>query len=291
VLTTRRAAGSAPAVVAGAAAVHEVGPGMVAELAAELRPRVAAPLLVALGGGRVIDTAKALAAADPPRRVAAIPTTLSAAEMTAIHRMLPGTTARVRPAIVLNDPALSASQDPGGLAASAMNALGHAVEAPLTTLASPVPTLAALEAARLIAAGLAGPEPDRDALALGALLSGYAIDAARYGLHHIMSQTLVREAGTGHGPANAAMLPHTLAALRRRSPGVLARLDAAIGEEAGALARRTAERAGASRLRDLGVAQDALPALAEVASARPELDLTPPRAHVSELLGIYQEAW
>ena len=38
----------------------------------------------------MIDVAKALAAADPPRRVAALPTTLSGAEMTAIHRHAAG---------------------------------------------------------------------------------------------------------------------------------------------------------------------------------------------------------
>ena len=55
-----------------------------------LRPEITGELLVALGGGRVIDVAKALAAADPPRRVAAIPTTLSGAEMTAVHRHVAG---------------------------------------------------------------------------------------------------------------------------------------------------------------------------------------------------------
>src|SRR5947199_383092 len=80
------------------------------------------------------------------------------------------------------------------------------------------------EAARLIAGAWDAGEPDRDALALGALLSGYVIDATGYGLHHVASQTLVRLAGVGHGPANAAMLPHTLAALRRRAPERLDRL-------------------------------------------------------------------
>ena len=41
-------------------------------------------------------------------------------------------TPRVRPRIVLNDPALSASQPEADLAASAANALGHAIEGPLT---------------------------------------------------------------------------------------------------------------------------------------------------------------
>ena len=166
----------------------------------------------------MIDVAKALAAADPPRRVIAVPTTLSAAEMTSTHRLPAGVAqgaARVRPAVVLNDPALSASQPEPGLAASAANALGHAVEAPLTPRANPVATLAAARAAELILAGFAGPEPDRDALALGALLAGYAMDSTGYGLHHVLSQTLARARRRG---ARAGQR-RDAAALRRGARG------------------------------------------------------------------------
>jgi alcohol dehydrogenase class IV len=295
-LTTRRALAAAPAALGErAGAVHEVPPGRVDEVAAQLRPGVDGELLVALGGGRVIDVAKALAAADPPRRVAAIPTTLSAAEMTAVHRHAAGVapeTARVRPAIVVNDPALSASQPPPALAASAANALGHALEAPLTTLANPVATLAANAAARLLADGLLqGDEPDRDRLALGALLSGYAIGAAGYGLHHVMSQTAVRLADIGHGAANAVLLPHTLPALARRAPERYADLSAALDADPVAVAAEFARRAGTERLRDAGVPAERLPALAGAAAERAELALTPPPADRDELLRAYETAW
>src|SRR5437660_8912959 len=69
-LTTPRALAAAPALAERSAAVHEVPAGRVDEVAAELQPAVSGELLVALGGGRVVDVAKALAAADPPRRVA-----------------------------------------------------------------------------------------------------------------------------------------------------------------------------------------------------------------------------
>jgi maleylacetate reductase len=45
----------------------EVPAGQVDVVAAQLRAAVTGSRLVALGGGRVIDVAKALAAADPPR--------------------------------------------------------------------------------------------------------------------------------------------------------------------------------------------------------------------------------
>src|SRR5215217_8672909 len=75
-LTTERAEASAPAIVSAASTVHHVRPGRVDEIAEELRETVSGELLVALGGGRVIDVTKALAAvAGPPVRAAAIPTT------------------------------------------------------------------------------------------------------------------------------------------------------------------------------------------------------------------------
>lgn len=293
-ITTDRAVGSAPALAASAETVHLIGPGRVDELAGDLLGKVGdAKLIVGLGGGRVIDTAKAVAAASGHDvRAAAIPTTLSAAEMTWLHRQARGADPAAgfrRASIVINDPALSASQPLNALAASAANALGHAVEGPCTTAASPVPTLAAREAARLLAAGLpAAGDPDRDALALGALLSGWTIDASWYGLHHVLSQTLVRFGGAGHGPANAALLPLTSAALRERAPEALAALDAAAGEPIEQLAHRFATLAYATSMAALGVDPEALERCADEAAARGELDLTPPRASRDEILALYR---
>jgi alcohol dehydrogenase class IV len=280
--------------VEGAGAVHAVTAGRVDELAAELRDQVTGELLVALGGGRVIDVAKALAAADPPRRVAAIPTTLSGAEMTAIHRQAagaPAATRGVRPAIVINDPALSASQPLAELAASAANALGHAAEGPLTPLANPVATLAALEAARLLAEAFKDSDQDRDALALGALLAGYVIGSSGYGLHHVLAQTLARFAGVGHGPANAIVLPHALQALSSRAPDAIGRLGEALGDDPPAFAARLCALIGVRRLRDIGVSAAQLDVCADQAAARPELEMTPPAAGRAELRALYEAAY
>lgn len=287
-LTTPRAESAAPDVVAAAGAVHHVRAGRVDEIAEELRATVSGDLLVALGGGRVIDVTKALAAvAGPPVRAAAIPTTLSAAEMAKGHRQATGAprgTPNVRPAIVINDPDLSASQPLQELAASAANSLAHAVEGAVTVNASPVPMLAGHEAVRLTEAAYAdgGDEPDRDALALAALLSGYTIDQAGLALHHVLCQTLVRLAGGGHGPTNAAMLPHTIEALRRRDPRTV---------DAGEIARDLARRAGAERLRDIGIDEGRLEECVEAAARRPQLKLTPPPADADEIRALYRAAW
>ncbi len=296
-LSTPRARAAQPQLEAAAAQVVDVPPGFVDQIAGELL--ATGPLsnrLVALGGGRVIDTAKALgAAAGEPTLVAAIPTTLSAAEMTWVHRQAAGApqgSTAMRPQLVINDPALSASQPMPQLAASAANALGHAIESAVTGVASPVPTLAALRAVTLLAQALpADGEPDRDALALAALLSGYAIDANWYGLHHVMSQTLVRETGVSHGNANAAMLPTTSAALRQRRGDVIAAVDEAAGIPVEQLAARFAQLAQAPSLQAIGVDQALLPRCAQLASGRSELALTPPPASAEELLELYRAAW
>jgi alcohol dehydrogenase class IV len=305
-LTTERAAQTAPHVVDAAAAVEHVRAGRVDEIAGELRERLGpapAERLVALGGGRAIDVVKALAAGSGgTARALAVPTTLSGAEMTAIHRPaagVPSGTPTVRCAVVVNDPALSASQPDPALAASTLNALGHAAEAPCTPLANPVATLAAHRAARLLATawpavrepGTAPGAPDRDALGLGSLLAGYSIDSAHYGLHHVLSQTLVREAGAGHGPANAAMLPHSLGALAWRFPRQHEQLAAVFMEDPLAVIGRLTTLATATRLRDIGVEAGVLAHCADVAAQRAELDNTAPRADRAELLALYEAAW
>jgi alcohol dehydrogenase class IV len=295
-LTTERAEAAAPGVVERASAVHHVGPGNVDALAAGLHDAVGdARLIVALGGGRVVDVAKALAGVRPHgTRAAAIPTTLSAAEMTRIHRLPAGmedAARNVRAAIVINDPDLCASQPVTELAASSANALAHAVEAPVTIFTSPVPTLAAREAMRLIDVAwlVEGEDPSylgREQLAQAALLSGYAIDATRYGLSHVLSQTLVRVGGAGHGQANAAVLPAAIGALERRNPGRVDP-DGTLTE----LARRLARRAGADGIRRLGVDESRLDACADAAAQRQDLAFTPPAADRDELRALYAEAW
>ena len=195
--STERALAGAPDALAGRAAeVYNVRPGAVNEIAAEQISEVSSGSLVAFGGGRVIDTAKAIASVTGAR-VAAIPTTLSGAEMTVIHKVPDGHKPEhglTRPVLVIADPDVMTAQPDRERRASAMNALAHAADSLYTPFAHPVSRMAALEGARLIAAGI--EEDARRDLALGSLLAGYAIDSAGFSLHHVICQSLV--AGSAH---------------------------------------------------------------------------------------------
>ncbi len=231
-LTTERAAAAAPALVAAADGVVHVPPGKVDEVSAGLLGDVEDRDVVALGGGRVIDTAKAIAGVFG-RRCAALPTTLSGAEMTPFHRTPAGVEGArlVRPALVVADPDLMATQPGTQLAASAMNAMAHAMEALYTPWANPVGDGAALAAASALAAG-DHRRSSRHAtrLALGAVLAGYASGAAGIAMHHAICQSIVRVAGTPHAETNAVMLPHSARFMAGRAPEALARLAVALGD-------------------------------------------------------------
>jgi alcohol dehydrogenase class IV len=289
-LTTPRAAASAPEVLKRAAREIDVPAGPVDVVAAQLRVTVTGSRLVALGGGRVIDVAKALAAADPPRDVVAIPTSLSAAEMTTVHRHAQGVapgTPRVRPVVVINDPQLSASQPVEALAASTANALGHAITALLSDRATPFSRAVAGEAIRRLVSGWVDAEPDRPALALGALLAGWAVDHSGLGLHHALAQTAVRAASLQHAQTNAALLPATIRAIRSRRPAELKRLDEILGITLEAVAEQLRQRARAS-LGLLADDEELLRQAIETAAQRPELNRIPPAPDHTEIREIYR---
>ena len=297
-LTTERASAAVPAPADRASAVVHVPPGKVDEISASLLGEVRdGTPLVALGGGRVVDTAKALAGATDVR-CAAIPTTLSGAEMTPFHRLPAGVggARMVRPALVIADPDLMASAPPTRLAASAMNALAHAMEALYTPLRSPVTDLAALRAAALLAGGITREPPGRGDLALGAVLAGWASGSTGIAFHHALCQTVVRTAGSPHAETNAVVLPHSARLMAGRAPGPMSDLAGALGDGAGdpeAAAgdiARIAARCGHTRLATLGVSGEHLPAAATAAASHPALALTPDPPGEAELLELLRAA-
>lgn len=252
---------------------------------------------MALGGGRVIDTAKAVAAVTGAA-VVAIPTTLSGAPMTAIHRLPAGSEAQVRamvrPALLLADPEAMTSQPEAKLRASAMNALAHGADSLYTPLANPASAQLALRGAGEIAAALDQDRERRDraGLALGSLLCGYAIDSAGFGLHHVVCQTVVRLLGTPHAETNAAFLPVAVGFLAPRAPKAFDGLATALGTDAPNLPDRIRTLAGnPPGLGTLGADRAKLDQAVEAILQRPELTSVPSQPTKQELTELLTTAW
>lgn len=311
-LSTQRALAGAPApegatsLVQAVSGVHEVASGQVPAAAAALLDALSPPHetskgararpLVALGGGRVVDVAKAVASVSDAE-VVAIPTTMSGAEMTGSHRLPAGAEDRVRgfvrPSLVIADPEAMTSQPEEELRASSMNALAHGADTLYLPLSNPVSEMTALRGAGLIATALDEVREgrDRSALALGSVLCGYAIDSAGMGLHHLVCQTLVRLCGTPHAETNAAILPHAVELLAARAPEPYERLAGALGTQPARLPQRIGELGRPPRLSEVGGDASKLDDAIKAMLQRPELQRVPRPPDGAELRELVERAW
>lgn len=285
-------------VLATAVDTQIVADGNVADLAAGLIDKVGDRPVIAIGGGRVIDVGKAVAGAAG-QRVAAIPTTLSGAPMTGVHRLpagFAGQARTVRPAIVIGVPDLMASQPTALRTGSAMNALSHAIESAFVTTSSPVPRMAATRAIELLFRSLIDEELDEPTrgvrMSLGAIEAGYAVGASGYALHHVICQTIVRMAEVPHAPTYGVMLPYTLEFYKVRDALTWQLIADAMGTADPSLeiAKACAAAGNPTTLTDLGVNPDRLEAIIATASERSELRLTPGGANANDIRTLIESA-
>jgi alcohol dehydrogenase class IV len=252
-------------------------PVEVADAAAQAAVDAGADGLVCLGGGSATGTAKAVALRTG-LPIVAIPTTYAGSEVTAVWgvtangRKQTGTDARVRPAVVIYDPDLTAGLPAALSAASGLNALAHAVEAFWAPGRTPVTALFAAEAVRRLAEGLpavvadGGDRRARSVTLFGSYLAGAAFAVAGPGLHHKICHVLGGTWDLPHAQTHAVVLPYVLAWNASRSPQAVRAVAAATG--AGTAAPRgavgalvaLARRVGApTSLAELGLAESAVP--------------------------------
>jgi len=154
--------------------------------------------------------------------------------------------------------------------------------------------MTALRGAELIAASLDEDpaERNRDALALGSILCGYAIDSGAFALHHVVCQTLARVCGTPHAPTNAAILPRAMAFMVPRAPDGLAPLARALESEPAEIELRLLQLAGnPPGLGTLGADRSKPPQALESMLLRPELAFTPEPPTRADLEQLIERAW
>jgi alcohol dehydrogenase len=121
---------------------------------------------------------------------------------------------RVTPTIAINDPELMKGMPPFLTACTGMDALTHAVEAYVSTIATPVTDACALRAISLVARYLrpavanGGDMFARDRMAYAEYLAGMAFNNASLGYVHAMAHQLGGFYNLPHGMCNAILLPH-----------------------------------------------------------------------------------
>jgi alcohol dehydrogenase len=179
--------------------------------------------LVAGNGGRINDYEGVDKSPLPMAPMIAINTTAgTAAEMTRFciitdaerHIKMAIVDWHVTPNVSINDPLLMMKQPPGLTAATGMDALTHAVEAYVSTAATPVTDSAALMAFKLIPRYLRRAVANgddfeaRDKMAYAQLLAGMAFNNASLGYVHAMAHQLGGFYNLPHGVCNAILLPH-----------------------------------------------------------------------------------
>ena len=232
----------------------------------QFRPRS----LLAYGGGSAIGLGKALAF-DTKLPLAAIPTTYSGSEMTAVWGNSEEGIKRtfknreVAPRLVLYDPDLTHGLSARITAASGMNALAHCIEAEYAPEQGPVTSFFALEGVRHMADGLRvladSPldEAARRQALLGAHYAGRALDMTSMGLEHKLAHML-GSMGLDHAESHAAIMPWVTAYNALAAPEAMSRLAGALGsDDASHALQALARRLNIRTLADLGFSNRDIP--------------------------------
>ncbi|MCS6884999.1 MAG: iron-containing alcohol dehydrogenase [Acidobacteriota bacterium] len=233
---------------------------LVEELASQVQAN-GIDLIIAVGGGSVIDTAKFVSvlgiyggkAKDyeggfmvpgPCIPVIAIPTTVgTGSEVTFIAvakdkesgLKLPIASPYLYPRMAVLDPEMVVSLPAKLVAQTGMDALTHAIEAYVSTESQPFSDALALKATEMIYDNiLAATQHDSDALAkmqIAATMAGIAFTNAPVGATHAISHTVGALYNIHHGLANAIALPYVMEFNLEACPSRYASLARAMGIE------------------------------------------------------------
>ena len=209
----------------------------------ELLRRSNADLIVAVGGGSVIDTAKCISiiatnpefsdvvsldgTADTKNMglpLMALPTTAGTASEVTINYVITDDARQKKmvcvdphdiPLVAIIDPELMSTMPKSLAAATGMDALTHAMEGYTTKEAWLMTDMFHLQAMSLIYHNLADAVNKKDSRAIegvayGQYIAGMGFSNAGLGIVHSMAHSLGAFFDTPHGLANALLLPHVL---------------------------------------------------------------------------------
>lgn len=274
--------------------------------------------LVASNGGSIKDYEGVDMSAKPQLPLVAINTTAgTASEMTrfciitdeARHIKMAIVDKNTTPIMAVNDPLLMLDMPKSLTAATGMDALTHAVEAYVSTIATPITDACALKAVELVSGYLrkavenGQDEEARDMMAYAEFLAGMAFNNASLGYVHAMAHQLGGFYDLPHGVCNAVLLPHVQKYNALVVPARLKDIAKAMGvnieglsDEEGANKALEAIKTLSkdigipSGLKELGAKEEDLKTLSQNALKDACGFTNPKQATLEEIIGIYTEA-
>jgi alcohol dehydrogenase class IV len=296
-----------------------------------------ADLIVAVGGGSPIDTAKAMrillteggrlhdyqgsnVLTRPLIPMVAVPTTAGTGSEVSSWATIRDEQARLQlsfssvylaPDLAILDPEMTRTLPPDLTGATGMDALGHAIESFVGTNANPISDSLALQAIDMISNNLrdatySGELEARGHMLLAACIAGIAFSSGggSLGIVHAITHAVGGAFEVHHGTANSIVLPYGMQFNSVAVPNRFARIARAMGVNSGgrpeedviadgidAVRLLAADCGLPTRLREVGVPEDALPALAEAALSDAAALTNPRPATYEDLLEVLHAAW
>ena len=240
-------------------------------------------IILAVGGGTPIDTAKAISVMarnggkienymgankvpGPGLPLVAVPATAGTGSEVTIFTIITNTKTNVKmliaspylmPTLAIIDPLLTLSMPKGLTAATGLDALTHSIEAYVSKKAQPMTDTLALSAMKLLVTNLPlawedGKNIDaREKTMLGAYQAGLAFGNASVALVHGMSRPIGACFHVAHGLSNAVLLGEVMEFSLPGNARRYAEIAAAIGENVAGLDEMAAAKKGAQAVRKL----------------------------------------
>jgi len=252
---------------------------------------------------------------NPAVPIIAIPTTAGTAAEVTINYVITDEENRRKfvcvdphdiPVVAIVDPIMMASMPASLKAATGVDALTHAIEGYITKGAWELSDALHLKAIEIISQSLAdsveGDETGVERMALGQYIAGMGFSNVGLGLVHGMAHPLGAFYGVPHGVANAVLLPHLMAYNADYTGEKYRDIAKAMGvrnTDAMTLAQARKSAVDAvfklnkkvgipEKLRELGVKQEDIPALAESAFADVCTGGNPRDTNIEEIKALYE---
>jgi alcohol dehydrogenase len=240
-------------------------------------------MLVAVGGGSSIDSAKTIGAIitnggktqdfldegsveNPLPPFIAVPTTAGTGSEVTIfavitdsntHEKLILFSGNLLPRAAILDPQLTVSLPPEQTAFTGLDALTHAIEAYTTAVANPVSDALACYAIEIISSSIEraynrGDDLEaRSGMLIGSHIAGIAFSNADLGSIHTMGEVLAGVCSIPHGAAMAIFLPYVMEFSLEETVDKYARIAALMGVNTAGQSKNDAARNGIEYIKEL----------------------------------------